>query len=162
MSISNGTLVKRGNKWSWKYRLDGEIRWESLKVESKREAELVRQQRIAQYHQDRQEFIQEGLNPTIEEFEAEYFAWAETHKRPSTRSMERQFWKQLVDFTGARRLGDINKRDIERLKSSLKWPGRKASPSPTEASMRCFDTFKACSTTPLPLVYSMAIIPSRV
>ena len=128
MGISNGTLVKREKKWSWKYRVDGEIRWESLKVESKREAELVRQQRIAQYHQDREKFIQEGLNPTVEEFEAEYFAWAETHKRPSTRTMERQFWQQLIDFTGARRLGDIKKRDIERLKSSLKVAGKKGKP----------------------------------
>ncbi len=74
MGITEGTLVKRGNTWGWKYRADGQVRWESLKVSSKREAELVRQERIAEHHQDRAKFLREDINPTVEEFEAPFAA----------------------------------------------------------------------------------------
>jgi len=133
MTISNGTLVKRGKYWSWKFRVDGEIRWEALKVTSKRGAELVRQQLIAKYHEDKSKFLREGLNPTIEEFEAEYFGWAADHKRPSTIEIERLFWGQLIEFTGARRLGDIKQRDIERFKAKLKRAGKRGKPLADES-----------------------------
>lgn len=32
MGITNGNLFKRGETWGWKYRVDREVRWESLKV----------------------------------------------------------------------------------------------------------------------------------
>jgi hypothetical protein len=56
MGITDGMLLKRGNVWHWKHRLDGEVRWESLKVSSKRDAELIRQERITLYHSDRSNF----------------------------------------------------------------------------------------------------------
>ena len=104
MGITNGTLLKQGKYWHWKYRLDGEGRWESLKTESKREAQLIRQRRIADYHQDAAKYKQRDLNPRLETFEADYFQWAVDHKRRNTIEMERRFWKQMADFTGAKRL----------------------------------------------------------
>lgn len=35
MGITNGTLLKQGKYWHWKYRCDGEDRWESLRVTGK-------------------------------------------------------------------------------------------------------------------------------
>jgi hypothetical protein len=85
--------------WHWKYRLDGEIRWESLKVGTKREAELVRQERIATFHNDRSQFSRGQLNPTIADFDDEYFEWCAAHKRPNTVAIEKRYWKQLTAFT---------------------------------------------------------------
>jgi len=44
MGVTSGTLLKRGQVWWWKYQLDGDTKWESLKVKAKRDAECVRQQ----------------------------------------------------------------------------------------------------------------------
>ena len=128
MGITNGTLIKQGKYWHWKYRCDGEDRWESLKVTSKREADIKRQQRIAQYHQDNEIFKRERVNPSIEFFEERYFRWAEDHKRPRTIEVERLFWGKLMRFTGAKRVGDIRPRDIERLKMWLKRGGTSGRP----------------------------------
>lgn len=123
MGVTTGTLLKRGQVWWWKYQLDGETQWESLKVKAKRDAELVRQQRMADYHQGSGAFIREKLNPTIDDFERDYFAWAEQNKRKSTIAIEKNYWGQLKEFTGAKRLGNIRHQDVEAFKSKLKRTG---------------------------------------
>jgi integrase len=133
MGITHGTLVKQGRVWHWKYRLDGEIRWESLKVGTKREAELVRQERTATFHNDRSQFSRGELNPTIDEFNEEYFEWCAAHKRPNTVAIERRYWKQLTAFTKARRLGDITQRKVESFKAKLKRKGASGKPLADES-----------------------------
>lgn len=128
MGITEGTLIKQGRYWHWKYRCDGETRWESLKVETKGEAERVRRRRIVQYETDRGKFLGDTVNPYVEDFNREYFAWAEEHKRRKTIEIERQYWGQLFEFTRAKRLGDIRQRDIERFKSVLKRRGLRRGP----------------------------------
>ncbi len=133
MGITNGTLIKRGRVWWWKYRLDKRTEWESLGVERKRDAEFVRQERIAEYRRDTGSFLRESRNPEVEEFEREYFAWAEQHKRESTIAIEKNYWRQLLEFTGAKRLGDVRPRDIERFKSILKRKGMRGRPLADES-----------------------------
>jgi len=133
MGMTNGTLLKRGRVWWWKYRLDGKTEWESLKVHSKRDAELVRQERIAEYRRDTGSFLQEARNPSVDEFERDYFAWAEQHKRPATIAIEKNYWGQLLEYTGANRLGDIRQRDIEGFKSILKRKGMRHKPLADES-----------------------------
>ena len=133
MAITNGTLIKQGRYWHWKYQLDGETRWESLKVESKREALLLRQKRIAEYHENADRFSKTNLNPRLDDFEQTYFRWAEDHKRPKTLEIERNFWQQLRDFTGARRLKDIKRQHVERFKQRLKRKGMRGKPLKDES-----------------------------
>ncbi len=111
--------MKRGKYWHWKYCVDGQRQWESLKTESKRDAELIRQVRIKEYHDDRARFVRDDRNPTFDEFEAVYYPWSEEHKRRKSREIERLFWGQLRTYTNARKLGDVLPRHIEAFKRHL-------------------------------------------
>ena len=57
------------------------------------------------------------MNPLVNDFWQEYLEkYANTHKRPRAVERTETFWKQLLEFTNAQRLGDVTKKDIEDFK----------------------------------------------
>jgi integrase len=124
MAITRGSLIKVGRNWQWKYRLDGMVRWESLKVASKREAEIVRQERMAIYHSDRAHFDKDDKNPPIADLMANYLEWAPSHLRPKT--IEGAQWAVALfkRLSGVKTFGIVAPRHIERFTKRMAEEGR--------------------------------------
>ncbi len=61
----------------------------------------------------------QDLNPDVDAFWEKYEAWAQRHKRPSSIERSKAAWKHLTEFIAPRRLGDVRRSDIERLKTHL-------------------------------------------
>jgi integrase len=128
MGITEGTLLKRGKRIHWKYRLDGKTVWESLGVSSMAEARHVRQMRIKEYHENRFAFLARDKNPSLEQFEKEYFKWAAENKRPRSVEAEAYSWAYLKDYVAPVKMGDVTPQKLERLKSQLLKSGKRGKP----------------------------------
>ena len=128
MGITEGELVRRGKYWHWRYRVEGVQRKKSLKVTRLGEARRIRQALIAEYNEVPAHFTRPDRNPTVEEFWDMFEPYARDHKRPGTVASDQQAWEKIVRFTGARRVGDITPRHIERLKTTLKKSGFEGRP----------------------------------
>ena len=61
MGITKGTLLLRGKKWAWKYRVDGKTRWETLpdNIATERAAEYWRDARLQLYHESASAYTSE-------------------------------------------------------------------------------------------------------
>jgi len=111
------SIYKRGDTWWIKYYFNGKTVRESLKTTNKRVAQREKQAREAKLLDPYRDAIQER-NPAVNVFWARYLAYAYDHLRESTVEIQTLFWKQLMQFTGAQRLGDIRQEDVEAFK---KW-----------------------------------------
>lgn len=119
MGITNGSLIKRGKTWGWKYRVKGDVVWETLKVSSKHDAELVRQQRIVEYHTDKAKFLRKDLDPSIAELMELYIEWATPHLRPKTIEAARWAVGLFERLTRCKTIGAITARKVNLLKTKM-------------------------------------------
>ncbi len=117
------SIFKRGDKWWIAYYVGGKLRRRSLNTGSKRIAERERQAQEAELLQPGR-LAPEAKNPPVNDFWQEYLQrYANPHKRPRAVQRTESFWKQLLEFTNAQRLGDITKKDIEDFKQWRKDKG---------------------------------------
>jgi integrase len=127
MGITDGQLIKRGKVWHWRYRVDGEQRSQSLKVTSLSEAKRLRQAFIAEYNENPDIFRVEE-NPSVEDFWEAFESWSRDHKAESTIGYEHRAWWQLVKCARAKKVGDIKRNHVEKLKAQLKRKGASGRP----------------------------------
>ena len=120
MGMTNGTLIKRGKTWHWKYRQDGRVRWESFGGVSKREAEILRQERISAYHQGYHDSHREDCDILASEFWTRYSEWSVEHKTRRTRETDALCWRHFVNSLHPEKLGDVKSSDVEVFKRYLK------------------------------------------
>ncbi len=117
------SVFKRGNTWWVAYYYNGRLRRQSLKTKNKRIAEREKQALEAEVIAPSRR-APEDKNPTVVAFWEEYLAgYARSHKRPRSVMRTEVAWRQLMEFTGAQRLGDITKSDIESFKAHRKKRG---------------------------------------
>ncbi len=134
MKVTKGTVIKRGRVYYWKYRIDGQVHWKSLetgaKAKARKIADALRDEYMRNPEADAQDKrnpeadAQDKRNPAVGEFWDCYHAWLQEHRRPETIKVQTVFWRQLVEFTRAKRLGDIKRADIERFKAHRKRLGK--------------------------------------
>ena len=118
--------------WYITYRVNGRQVARSLRTHSKREAVRLRQEiegllteqhpitvRIAQADES------EECNPYCHEFWAGFSEWARVHRSPAALEEYDNWFKQLIEHTGAQRLGDITRRHIESFKAKLLRQGKR-------------------------------------
>lgn len=117
------SIFKRGNTWWVAYYHNGRLHRKSLKTKNKRVAERERQALEAELLAPNRMTVEER-NPSVAIFWEEYLEkYARTHKRPRSVMRTEVAWRQLIEFTGAQRLGDIAKSDIESFKHHRKKKG---------------------------------------
>ncbi|MFP4502906.1 MAG: hypothetical protein ACLFTT_18080 [Candidatus Hydrogenedentota bacterium] len=108
-------MYKRSETWWVKYHLHGKPVYRSLKTKNKRIAQRELQAlegKLLEPHR----LVAEEKNPTCKDFWKQYLDWAATHVGSRTIDRRKEFWNQLLESTGAQRLGDINPPAIERFK----------------------------------------------
>ena len=110
------SIYKRKDIWWVAYYDGGKLVRESLKTTSKKTAEREKQAIEAMLLEPQRRVPQEK-NLSVEDFWQLYLdRYARTHKRKRSVERTESFWKQLLESTKAKRLGDITKDDIERFK----------------------------------------------
>ena len=113
---------KKGGVWYITYRMNGKQVARSLRTQSKREAVRLRQEivglladaqpvsfRISESDESKQR------NPRCDEFWTAFLEWLQVHRSPSTVEEYANWFKQIMEYTGAQLLGDITRHDIEAL-----------------------------------------------
>ena len=111
------SIFKRGKTWWVAYYANGKLVRRSLKTTNKRIAEREKQALEANLL-DPHRMVPEEKNPLVEVFWDEYLRnYANGHKRPRAIERTESFWRQLLEFTNAKRLGDITRKDIEDFKT---------------------------------------------
>ena len=116
------SIFKRNDVWWVSYYHNGKQVRKSLKTSNKRIAEREKQaleSKLLEPHS----MVPKEKNPSVEHFWAMYLEHAQTQFRPTTIEIQSYFWKQLMEFTGAKNLGDIKQSDIIRFKSWMKKKG---------------------------------------
>lgn len=117
------SIFKRRDTWWIAHYEGGKLCRRSLKTSNKRVAERERQALEAELTQSGR-LAREDKNPPVDEFWQDYLhTYAIPHKRPRAVQRTESFWRQLLEFTDAQRLGDITKRDIEEFKRWRKKQG---------------------------------------
>lgn len=66
-------------------------------------------------------------NPSVESFTKEYLEWAARHKAANTVKKDEMWLRHVVEFSGARRIGDITPDVVERFKKDRQDRGLKSS-----------------------------------
>jgi len=116
------SIYQRGKWWWIAYFLpNGKRAAKNLRVTKKTDAERIKK-RIEVELADRPERF-DTRNPLVDVFWDQYSAWAEQHLRKPTREIIERHWRQLIGFTGAKRLGDVRQKDVEAFKASRKGAG---------------------------------------
>ncbi len=118
--------------WYITYRVNGKQVARSLRTRSKREAVRLRQEIEALLSERKPVSLRvaeaedsEARNPRCGEFWESFSAWALVHRLRSVLEGYEVWFHQLVEYTGARRLGDISRRDIESFKAKLLRQGKR-------------------------------------
>ncbi len=109
------SIFKRGDTWWICYYVHGKQVRRSLKTSNKRLAERE-QQAIEAKLLDPHFEAPRRRNQLIDEFWQEYLVWANDHKRSGSIERTTIFWNQLVEFSRAKRVGDLKPDDIEGFK----------------------------------------------
>jgi len=110
-------ISRRGKKGIWWYfgHWNGVQHRFSLKTTEKHQAQFEQRQYDAKFC--RPTFRRpKRKNPTCKAFWSDYVEWMREHREPATLRVQSVFWKQLMDFTKAKHLGDITKQDLEAFK----------------------------------------------
>ncbi len=116
------SIFKRGKTWWISYYVrDTHVR-RSLKTGNKRLAERERQAIEAKLLDPHFEAPRQR-NPRVDVFWEDYLTWATDHKREGSVERTTIFWDQLIEFTGATRVGDLAAKDIEAFKRWRKKAG---------------------------------------
>jgi integrase len=113
------SIYRRGEIWWVAYYVGDELRRKSLKTSNKRIAEREKQALEAKLLEPHFEAVS-PKNPRVEEFWAAYAEWAKDHKRQSSCTRTAIFWEQLMEYSEARRVGDISSNVIEGFKRARK------------------------------------------
>jgi len=82
-----------------------------------RQAEREQRARDARYQEPTYVRIS-PKNPKVEDFWEKYLAWAEQHRAENTVAIHTYFWTMLIEFTKAKRMGDITREQVEAFKAS--------------------------------------------
>lgn len=115
-------LYQRGDIYWTEYFQHGERIRESLKTTDRDIAERERNA-IEASLLDPHLRVKQSKNPDVSVFWEKYLAWAREHKRPRTIDTEIVSWEQLIEFTKAKRVGDIRKSHIEAFKKHRRKTG---------------------------------------
>ena len=119
-------IYRRGNIWWIQYYRGGKTVRRSLKTTKKdvarREKQAVEEKLAEPHHHAKQ-----PKNPLVDLFWTQYLKqFADTHLAKSTRDIHTHHWSQFVAFTGAKRLGDVDRADVEAFKRHRKREGAAA------------------------------------
>ncbi len=117
-------IRQRGKKGTWWYYgfWNGRPHRFSLRLTNKREAEAKKRNWDVRLS-DSDYRATKKKNPTCQEHWEKHKAWMQEHREPRTLETHEMFWNQLLEFTKARRLGDIGKENIEQFKKHRKQEG---------------------------------------
>lgn len=110
-------IYTRGNIWWITYSVHGRRVRKSLKTTKKQVAKREKQAIEAELLSPHRR-TDVPKNPSVDVFWEKYFEWAKDHKRPRSIDTGLTSWKHLIQFTGAKRVGDVRRADIEAFK---KW-----------------------------------------
>jgi len=111
------TIKPRGKKNTYWYlgHWNGREYRFSLRTTVQREAEFKKRQEDAKLSHPSYQ-VPRRINPTCDEFWDKYEEWMKKHREPATLAVQTIFWNQLLQFTKAKRLGDITQQNIESFK----------------------------------------------
>ena len=123
---------KRGGTWCVTYRDRGKQRVRSLRTKDRREA-LKLKRAIETSLDDNGSVVlevcdrpkQETKNPTMDDFWESFMRWAHCNRAARTVEEYGNWFRQLREFTGAERLGDVTNKDIEDFKIALTKQGKR-------------------------------------
>ena len=117
------SIYIRSGTWWIAYSQGGKLVRKSLKTDKKRIAEREKQALEAILLEPNRRAPQEK-NPLVDDFWSQYLStYATDHKRPGAIRRTTTFWKQLLEFTHAARLGDITPKKLEDFKRWRKKKG---------------------------------------
>ncbi|MDZ4857743.1 MAG: tyrosine-type recombinase/integrase [Candidatus Hydrogenedentes bacterium] len=92
--------------------------WTRLDATNKTDAETERDARMADFHGNREQYLQNALDLPVEAFWAKYEAWAREHRRDATLKIQTTFWKALIEHSGAYRMSQITRITLEEFKTA--------------------------------------------
>jgi hypothetical protein len=122
---------KENGIWCVTYRENGKQRARSLRTKNRREALQLKSAIELNLASGQSVFLkvtdeppEATKNPKLDEFWSDFYRWALENRTPSTIEEYKNWFTQISEFTGARRLGDITSVDIHAFKSAISKQGK--------------------------------------
>ncbi len=122
---------KQNGIWYISYRENGKQQARSLRTNDRREALQLKRAIELNLGASRPVFLkvtdkppETSRNPKLDEFWNEFQRWALDNRSPSTVEEYENWFTQITEFTGARRLGDITSHDIQAFRSAISKQGK--------------------------------------
>jgi len=112
------TVYKRGRNWWISYSVHGKRVSKSLKVSRKSDA--FKHKALIEARLIEQPAALAQRDTLVDLFWPKYLEWMQAHRRPNTITIKAHFWRRLIAFSGARRLGDVTCKTIEAFKAHMK------------------------------------------